>query len=145
MTRDIATIIKNKLLELEQNLLYLKQVSFDINADNIREDVIRYWGIERGIQVSIENIIYIANIIVSVSEKENPNTYRETMTLLGDIGVVTKTFATRLANMVGFRNILVHDYTKVDSEIILNILKEDINDFIRFSKEVTRWMKENGF
>ena len=46
MTKDIATIIKRKLQELEQNLLYLKQISYEINIDNLRSDMIRYWGIE---------------------------------------------------------------------------------------------------
>ncbi len=119
MTKDIADIIKRKLKELEQNLIYLKQVSYDINSEKLKSDMIRYWGIERGIQISIECIIDIANIIISVSDKEKPDTYREVMLLMAEIGVASDTFSKKLANMVGFRNILVHDYIKVDQEIIL--------------------------
>ncbi|HZK44465.1 MAG TPA: HepT-like ribonuclease domain-containing protein [Syntrophomonadaceae bacterium] len=42
------------------------------------------------------------------------------------IGIVSKSFSKRLGNMAGFRNILVHDYTKIKPEIIINILKKDI-------------------
>lgn len=140
MTKDIANIIKMKLMELEQNLIYLKQVSYDINSENLKSDMIRYWGIERGIQISIESIIDIANIIISVSDREKPDTYRESMLMLSELGVVSKDFAKKLANMAGFRNILVHDYTKVDPEIIINVLKTDIEDFIKYSVEVNKWL-----
>ena len=41
---------------------------------------------------------------------------------LSKIGVIPKDFAIDLSKMVGFRNILVHDYAKIDEEIILDIL-----------------------
>ena len=145
MTKDIADIIKRKLKELEQNLIYLKQISYDINKDNLKSDMIRYWGIERGIQISIECIIDIANVIISVSGQEKPDTYRETMLKLADLNVVSAKSSKKLANMAGFRNILVHDYTKINSEIILNILRHDINDFIKYTTEVTTWMKDNNY
>lgn len=143
MTKDIVEVIQRKLKELEQTLLFLKQESLNIDDDNIKSDMIRYWGIERGIQISIENIIDIANVIISVSEKEKPNTYRETMVLLSEIGIVSKTFSKKLSNMVGFRNILVHDYTKIDTEVIIDILKNGLEDFITFTVHVNQWLKKN--
>lgn len=143
MTRDVKDVIKQKLKELEQNLIYLKQVSYDVNLKNLKVDMIRYWGIERGIQISIECIIDIANIIISISDKQKPNTYRESMILLSELGVVSKSFSKRLGNMAGFRNILVHDYTKIDPEVIIGILKEDINDFVKYNVEVNKWIENN--
>lgn len=145
MTKDIADVIKRKLKELEQNLIYLKQVSYDINSENLKSDMIKYWGIERGIQICIECIIDIANVIISVSGKEKPDTYREIMLKMSDLGVVSEKFSKKLANMAGFRNILVHDYTKIDEEIIINILKNDINDFIKYTVDVRNWMEDNNY
>ena len=145
LTKDIADIIKIKLKELEQNLIYLKKISYDINEENIKSDMIRYWGIERGIQISIECIIDISNIIISVSGREKPDTYREIMLMMSSLGVVSKGFSKRLGNMVGFRNILVHDYTKIDPDIILEIFKNDMNDFVKYTVEVTKWMKDNNY
>lgn len=145
LTKDIADVIKRKLKELEQNLIYLKQISYNINEDNLKSDMIRYWGIERGIQISIECIIDISNIIISVSGQEKPDTYREIMLMMASLGVVSKEFSKKLANMVGFRNILVHDYTKIEPEIILNILNNDITDFVKYTSEVTKWMKSNNY
>lgn len=145
MTKDVADIIKRKLKELEQNLIYLKQISYDVNMENLKSDMIRYWGIERGIQICIECILDIANVIISVSDLQKPDTYREIMLMMAEAGVVSEGFARRLANMVGFRNILVHDYTKINSDIIISILNKDIDDFIKFTAEVNKWMKNKSY
>lgn len=145
LTRDIAVVIKKKLRDLEQNLIYLKEISEDISLENLKTDMVRYWGIERGIQISIENIIDIANIIISVSGQEKPDTYRDIMLKMSELDVVTVTFAKRLANMAGFRNILVHDYTKIEPQVILKILEEGINDFTQYAREVYKWMETNDY
>ena len=60
LTKDIISLINRKFKELEQNLIYLKQVSYGISKENIKEDIIKYWGIERGIQICIEIVLDIA-------------------------------------------------------------------------------------
>jgi uncharacterized protein YutE (UPF0331/DUF86 family) len=37
-----------------------------------------------------------------------------------------------LASMVGFRNILVHDYTRLDLAIVVRVLRTDLVDVERF-------------
>ncbi|HHW71556.1 MAG TPA: DUF86 domain-containing protein, partial [Clostridiales bacterium] len=73
MTKDVYDIICRKFKELENNLIFLKQVSFDVNKDNLKEDMIRYWGIERGIQICIECVIDIGNILISVTDNDKPS------------------------------------------------------------------------
>ena len=38
--------------------------------------------------------------------------------------------------MVGFRNILVHDYARLDQSIVLRVLREDLRDLERFRQAV---------
>ena len=35
--------------------------------------------------------------------------------------------------------------TKDIADIILNILKNDINDFMKYAVGINEWMKENGY
>lgn len=49
MTRNVLETINSKIKELQKNLILLKSVSLNINKDNLKEDMIKYWGIERGI------------------------------------------------------------------------------------------------
>lgn len=143
MTKDVYDIICRKFKELENNLIFLKQVSLDVNKDNLKEDMIRYWGIERGIQICIECVIDIGNILISVTDNDKPSTYKETMITLSQIGVISEKFSKKLSKMVGFRNILVHDYTKIDEDMIIYILKTELDDFIKYMDYVDKWLKEN--
>lgn len=45
--------------------------------------------------------------------------------------------------MVGYRNILVHDYVKIDEEIILDILSYKLDDFVNYIDYVKSWLREN--
>ncbi|SHI76234.1 type VII toxin-antitoxin system HepT family RNase toxin [Lutispora thermophila] len=143
MTKDVYDVIIKKMKDLEGNLVFLKKASFDISKDNIKKDMIRYWGIERGIQICIECVIDIANIIISTTENVKPNTYKETIVSMAEIGVIPKSFSDKLTKMIGFRNILVHDYVKVDENMILRILKYELDDFIDYMNYVRKWIEEN--
>ena len=44
----------------------------------------------------------------------------------------------RLAPMAGFRNILVHEYLEIDRHRVYRVLKNDLSDFERFIKAVSK-------
>lgn len=143
MTKDIVGLINEKLREMEQNLISLKEASYEITKDNLKDNIIRYWGIERGLQILVESVIDIANIIISSTNVDKPLTYRETIIELSNVGVIPKRFAEEFSKIAGFRNILVHDYAKVDEEIILEVLDTKLDDFIKYANYISRWLKEN--
>ncbi|WP_231293831.1 type VII toxin-antitoxin system HepT family RNase toxin [Thermoanaerobacterium thermosaccharolyticum] len=105
--------------------------------------MIKYWGIERGIQISIECVIDIANIIISALGTEKPDTYKESILALSKVGVLPQTFAKDVSSMVSFRNILVHDYMKVEERIIVDILKNHLDDFVKYIDYINKWIDEN--
>lgn len=143
MTKDIMGLINEKLREMEKNLIYLKKASWGITKENIKDDIIKYWGIERGLQILIEIVLDIANIIISSTDLEKPPTYRETILTLSKINILPKEFADEISKMAGFRNILVHDYAEVDEDIILELLKNKLDDFIQFIDYINKWLKDN--
>ncbi|AGB18581.1 type VII toxin-antitoxin system HepT family RNase toxin [Thermoanaerobacterium thermosaccharolyticum] len=143
MTKSILETINNKIKELQKNLILLKSVAQDVNKENIKVDMIKYWGIERGIQISIECVIDIANIIISALGIEKPDTYKESILALSKVGVLPQTFARDVSSMVSFRNILVHDYMKVEEKIIVDILKNHLDDFVKYIDYINKWIDEN--
>ncbi|WKV08549.1 DUF86 domain-containing protein [Thermoanaerobacterium sp. CMT5567-10] len=143
MTKSILETINNKIKELQKNLILLKSVAQDVSEENIKVDMIKYWGIERGIQISIECVIDIANIIISALGIEKPDTYKESILALSKVGVLPQTFARNVSNMVSFRNILVHDYMKVEEKIIVDILKNHLDDFVKYIDYINKWIDEN--
>lgn len=53
-------------------------------------------------------------------------------------------FLENLINMAKFRNILVHDYVPIDHEIVYSVLKNNLDDFDRFSKLIVGWSEGLG-
>lgn len=145
MTRNVLETINSKIKELQKNLILLKSVSLNINKDNLKEDMIKYWGIERGIQICIECVIDISNVIISTLDIEKPDTYKECILVLGNEDIIPQRFAKQISNMVSFRNILVHDYMKIDEEIIINVLKNNLDDFAKFMNYINKWIKEKNY
>lgn len=41
-----------------------------------------------------------------------------------------------MRKMTMFRNIVVHDYARIDPEIVVGILHRDVEDFNRFAAEI---------
>lgn len=87
--------------------------------------------------------IDVANILVSTIDTERPSTYRETILRLSKLGIIPDKFAKDLSKMIGFRNILVHDYIKIDEDIILEILNKKLDDFIKYLNFINKWLEEN--
>lgn len=142
MTKSVLEIIQLKIKELQKNLILLKSVSANINEENLKEDMIKYWGIERGLQISIECIIDISNIIISSLDMEKPDTYRESILFLEKEKILPKKFVMEIANMISFRNILVHDYMRIDEKIMIDILRNRLEDFVKYINYINTWLEK---
>lgn len=63
-----------------------------------------------------------------------PQESREAFTLLEQAGVLDAELATRMRAMVGFRNVAVHNYQKLNLDIVRSILERNLDDFRRFAR-----------
>ena len=63
-----------------------------------------------------------------------PNSSREVFELLAEHGVIEAELAGKLKSMVGFRNIAVHDYQKMNLDILKNIIIYHLSDLTEFTK-----------
>jgi uncharacterized protein YutE (UPF0331/DUF86 family) len=143
MTKNIIDIINLKIKELQKNLVLLKAASIGLNKENIKSDMIKYWGIERGLHISIECILDIANIIIASLDIEKPDTYRESILALSKEKILPSEFAKQIANMASFRDILVHDCMKVDEDIMIDIIKNHLDDFTKYIDYINKWLQKS--
>ena len=76
--------------------------------------------------ISIQSSIDIASDIIADEKLEKPGSYREAFEILGTNGIITEEMVQGLADLAGFRNILVHRYGDLDIEQVYMILQEDL-------------------
>jgi uncharacterized protein YutE (UPF0331/DUF86 family) len=113
---DKALLLR-KLAALES---YLKQIGeyAGISAAQYRADWKLQRIIDRTLQLMIETCADVANHLISDGELSVPTSYANTFEVLDQAGVINSELARGLVQMAKFRNILVHQYTEVDAEIV---------------------------
>ena len=67
-----------------------------------------------------------------------PQTMGEVFSTLATLGVISAELAARLRGAVGFRNIAVHNYDRVDWAIVFAISSRYLDDFRGFAAAVVR-------
>ena len=67
-----------------------------------------------------------------------PQDSRKAFVLLADAGILAPDLADRMAKMVGFRNVAVHDYRKLDLAIVESILGSRLQDLLAFTELAIR-------
>lgn len=132
-------LLLRKLADLDQ---YLGQVSEyrDITIDQYRGDWKTQRIVERTLQMAIELCVDIANHIIADRGLRVPATYSEAFDVLGEAGLLDAARRDVMIHMSKFRNVIVHDYARVDSTIVVQILREHLEDFTRFKAAVLKWI-----
>jgi len=124
--------IKDKLSELK---VYIMELDEDIPEDEeeyIEERVPRR-ACERTFQLACEDVLDICNLIIAGKALGLPKDNRDAIRKLSDNKIIPMKLSARLEDMVSFRNLLIHRYSKVDDSRAYHYLKEeiaDISDFI---------------
>jgi len=87
-------------------------------------------NLERTIQISVD----IASHIIASSDEVSPTTMADSFSTLNKMGVLPDDLTERLRKSIGFRNISVHEYDRIDWEIVFSIITQNISDFSQFAK-----------
>lgn len=96
--------------------------------DQTRQDAI-VLNLLRACESSIDAAMHL----VRVHRLGLPQESREAFDLLERSGHLNATLAERLKRMVGFRNIAVHDYQRLDIEVVRSIVHERLGDLAAFA------------
>lgn len=92
--------------------------------------------VERTLQMMVEICLDVANHIVSDKGYRRPVGYADHFTVLRENGMLSARLTARLMKMAKFRNLIVHNYDKIDAEIIVGILKKNLPDFEAFKTAI---------
>lgn len=126
-------IIERKLRVIEENIDAIKSWKIE-NFQQFNESSLLQKATERALQISIEVMIDISERILALNKLTPANTSVENIQKLEDLGVIRS--ANNYADMIRFRNFIVHRYEKVDTEIVYSIIKNKLNLFDKFVEEI---------
>lgn len=125
-------VILNKTATIERCLRRIHEV-YDQDPENLK-DFTKQDSIVLNIQRACEASIDLAMHLISDKSLGVPKSSRDGFKLLEDAGIIENDLAKTLMNMVGFRNIAVHDYQALEIEILESILNKHLDDFKKFTQ-----------
>jgi len=106
----------------------LEELLNDIDA----QDVVTL-NLSRAVQLCVD----IALHILTSSNQPVPQTMADAFTTLAEEGVISADLADKMRKSVGFRNIAIHQYEKINWSIVYSIATDRIGDFKVYAKAIS--------
>lgn len=138
VNRDLILTRINKLNQLLENLRELKEIKKEEFISNYKN----YLTAQRALEICINICIDIGNHIVTLNNKEKPESFTDIIKILAKHDIISNELKTQFTKMVRFRNLLGHFYLEIDNEIIYEILQNNLKDFNSFKEAILRKFKK---
>jgi uncharacterized protein YutE (UPF0331/DUF86 family) len=132
-------LIGRKLTQLDTYLSQIKEFS-KISIVTYKSDWKMQRIIERTLQMLIELCIDIANHIISDEGMRLPSGYADTFTVLMEKKVINRNLFKTMDKMAKFRNVVVHQYEKIDPAIVVSILHNNLKDFENYKRSIIKYL-----
>lgn len=109
---------------------YLSRVVEKRNTDlqTFLNDIDRQEIVLFNMQIAVQNCIDIAAHIISEEGLGVPGSTSEMFYLLEENGYLDGELTGKMVKAVGLRNLIVHEYSKIELEQIFQVAQKDIND-----------------
>jgi uncharacterized protein YutE (UPF0331/DUF86 family) len=97
--------------------------------------------VERNLELAAQCVIDLSHRIIALTGAPKPQDYYGAILQMGELGVVPPEVARRLAPLAGLRNILIHEYLKIDwDEVYQNL--ERLEEISTFADYIRQWLQK---
>jgi uncharacterized protein YutE (UPF0331/DUF86 family) len=138
---DADTVIAERLTLLRNNVDYLKTERDNVHslqayAQNTRLKK----AVERALHVAVEACLDIARHLIAKEGFRYPQDHQDTFRVLAEEQIISQDLLPPLLDMARFRNLIVHDYAKIDDTRVYGILVKRLGDFDAFAAAVRAYL-----
>jgi uncharacterized protein YutE (UPF0331/DUF86 family) len=112
-------------------------MELDEYLSNIRHQLLA----ERILEVVIQAAIDINRHILKSAKALEVIKNEETFLQMGNSGVMSMKLAENLARSGGFRNVLAHQYLKIDSRLVFDSIKDTLEFYPLYVQEIVTYLE----
>ena len=137
VNRDVVVA---KIAHIRESLNRLEEKQ-EISANHFLKDKDTQDIVLFNLQIAIQGCVDIASHIIADNDwgvVENLGGLFDTLARKKVISIKTKK---TMRKMVGFRNLIVHEYASLNMSLVYTLLKENLNDFNLFLREISRYAR----
>ncbi len=126
-------VIENKISSVKKYLKILQRYK-GYKKEEIEGNIDIRGAVERYLYLAVQATIDLAEAVIAYKDFRKPTAMSEAFDILNEERMISAKLTNELGKMVGFRNIITHDYEKLDYKIVYNVLqngKKDIESFLK--------------
>ena len=126
-------IILNKKISIERCIAQIDKYYALGSGLPFESDYLRQDAIGMNLQRACELTIDIANHVIKTKKLGLPQDSKDSFALLQRAGLIGVEQMHALQAMVGFRNILVHEYRRLDLHILVDVIERRMRELLNFA------------
>jgi uncharacterized protein YutE (UPF0331/DUF86 family) len=130
-------VILNKAATIERCVSRAREEFFK-GADSFDDDYTRQDAAILNIERACEASIDMGQHVIRKLRLGLPQSASDVFAIMAGERLIDAELAQRLVRMVGFRNIAVHDYRRIQIEIVKAIIRDHLRDFTDFSSAMLK-------
>ncbi|MGH8656482.1 MAG: type VII toxin-antitoxin system HepT family RNase toxin [Gammaproteobacteria bacterium] len=126
-------VVLNKKVSIERCIAQVRKYYAMRGELSFKEDYLKQDAIALNVQRACELCIDIANHLIKTKKLGLPQDSKDSFSLLQRAGLIDEAMMASLRAMVGFRNILVHQYQDLDLDIMVEIIEHRLDGLLDFA------------
>lgn len=135
--------VEKKVSLIEEDVKRLKDFG-NMTAEEIFLNYEKQATVERLMERIIARAIDINQYLIRQLNKDViPQNYRQTFLILSDLGIYDEKFGERISKSIGIRNVLIHDYDKIDFKLLYSSISDCISDYTKYCNYIIDFLSRN--
>ena len=130
-------IIENKISAVKKYLSILKGYK-KYTGKQILNSIDLKGAVERYLYLATQATIDLAEAVIAYKKFRKPTTFSEAFHILNEEKIISKDLTEKMVKMTGLRNIIAHDYEKINFEIIVDVLQNRLEDIKKFLTAIAK-------
>lgn len=136
---------KNVVKSRADRVVEYLRILDDIRRNHSREEFLAnpliYGSAERFLQLCLEALLDIGNHLIADDRLGKVEHYHDIPRVLIDKKILGPDIGKSFGRMIGFRNILVHDYLEIDLEVVYGIILHDLGDIEQILQQYLEYIQ----
>lgn len=132
-------VVRRRLEKLAEYLRILRQMQ-SYSLEEFLASPERYGAAERFLQLAIESVDDLASHVLADAGIGPVNASRDLARLFREQGWVDAMLEQKWVRMIGFRNVLVHEYVELDRRLVFRSLQEGLEDLEALQRVFARFL-----
>lgn len=137
---DDQSVIRERLKLLNEYINDLLELQ-DVDLQTYQENKLIRRTVERTLHLAVEVCLDIGQHIIAREGFRTPEDNKDVFIVLSDQEVLPGELLPDLISMTKFRNLIVHDYARIDNHVVFSILKRRLGDFDAFARAIVHYLE----